>query len=147
MQSNFAAAILIEKIVRETYTKRSSTAIQPLQWSILRYLQRTPDAQCTMSMLASFLGLTHGPVVRAISTLVKRGLVEQIANLQDARSKTLKLTPAGHDALESDPILGIASRIDNLPEDDQQIFVKLVRSLAMYPTPEDVSDNEVNPAN
>lgn len=147
MQSNFAAAILIEKIVRETYTKRSSTAIQPLQWSILRYLQRTPDAQCTMSMLANFLGLTHGPVVRAISTLVKRGLVEQTANLQDARSKTLTLTKAGQEALKFDPILGIASRIGSLPENDREQFVKLVRSLAMYPVKEDLSENEVNTSN
>ena len=37
-KASLAAAVLLERLIRDTYTARHSSEIQPLQWSILRYL-------------------------------------------------------------------------------------------------------------
>jgi DNA-binding MarR family transcriptional regulator len=129
-RGDLAAALLIEKIVRGTYTK-NSTEVQPLQWSILRYLERAPEPRCTMTWIRSFLGLTHAPVVRAIKTLVNRGLVEQLDNPSDARSNILRLTHKGCETLAFDPMLSVALRIQKLPEVEREQFKKIVRAITM----------------
>ncbi|MEO1363018.1 MAG: hypothetical protein AAFU86_04485, partial [Pseudomonadota bacterium] len=53
-----ASIILLERFVRDIYPSRESSAIQPLQWSILRYLARMPADQCEVRFIAKFLGLT-----------------------------------------------------------------------------------------
>ncbi len=121
----------MERVVRDAYGSMCSSEIQPLQWSILRYLDAFPKRRCTMSLVAAFLGLTHAPVVRAISTLVKRGLVEQVANPEDARSKLLVLSKTGVEMLHTDPILKIVERLWALPEIDLITFKKSIRAMAL----------------
>lgn len=135
-RSELAAAMLLEKIVRDTYSAKSSKEIQPLQWSILRYLDRNPPQRCTMSWIKSFLGLTHAPVVRAINTLVSRELVRQEPNPNDARSNLLYLTDQGKRALELDPIAKVANRMRELPEEERTSLMRSIRSLALSPASE-----------
>lgn len=142
MRSDRAAVILIEKMVRDMYQSKASSEIQPLQWSILRYLERTPEPRRTMSWVTSFLGLTHAPVVRAINTLVRRGLVEQQPNPTDARSNILSLTVIGLNTLANDPILGVVRRMSNLPDGEREQFRKTVRTLAMDLNNEEVGAGE-----
>ncbi len=130
-RSELAAAMLLEKIVRDTYSAKSSKEIQPLQWSILRYLDRNPSQRCTMSWIKSFLGLTHAPVVRAISKLVSRELVRQEPNPNDARSNLLYLTDQGKRALELDPIAKVAIRMKELPDEERKTLMRSIRSLAL----------------
>lgn len=131
MRSELAAALLLEKIVRDTYSAKASKEIQPLQWSILRYLERNPTPRCTMSWIRSFLGLTHAPVVRAINTLVSKGLVRQEPNPDDARSNLIILTDLGISSLEQDPISKIANRMKMLPDDERKTLMKSIRSLSL----------------
>ena len=130
-KADYAAALLLEKIVRDTYSVRDSGYIQPLQWSILRYLGSGPVHRCTMTNVRSFLGLTHAPVVRAINTLVKRGLVEQRTNPSDARSKLLALTNAGSETVRTDPMRRVAKLIASLPDSDREKFQLVIRELVM----------------
>lgn len=130
-KADYAAALLLEKIVRDTYSVRDSGYIQPLQWSILRYLGSEPVHRCTMTNVRSFLGLTHAPVVRAINTLVKRGLVEQRTNPSDARSKLLALTNAGSETVRTDPMRRVAKLIASLPDSDREKFQLVIRELVM----------------
>lgn len=131
--NDFAAAMLLEKIVRDAYPSTVSSEIQPLQWSILRYVAQSPEHRCTMSWIKRFLGLTHAPVVRAINTLVQKGFLAQIPNPEDARSNILVLTPSGRKILDADPLLSIVERIQTLSNDDRSQFRKYVRSLAINP--------------
>ena len=84
-----------------------------------------------MSWIKRFLGLTHAPIVRALTTLVKRGLIAQEINPNDARSNLFSLTPKGVDSLGADHILEVAKRIRNLPEGERKQFRKLVQRLAL----------------
>ena len=141
-RSDLAAALLIEKIVRETYASARSKEIQPLQWSILRYVGRSTEQECTMIRIAAYLGLTHAPVVRAIKTLVKRGLIDQKPNPFDARSHVLSLTELGYEKLATDPILGVVERIQRLPEGEREVFKRLIRSLSITPEQNEIGGNE-----
>ncbi len=126
-----ASVVLLERFVRDMYPTKHSTAVQPLQWSILRYLSRMADDRREVRWIAKFLGLTRAPVTRAIATLEARNLVQQTTSGADARTKTVSLTPLGIKTLLTDPIVLAAHRIRVLSEADQAQFVKSVRSLAL----------------
>jgi len=126
-----ASVVLLERFVRDIYPTKHSSAIQPLQWSILRYLARTPADRCEVRWIAQFLGLTRAPVTRAIATLESRDLVKQQISDEDARTKTVTLTTLGVKTLAEDPIVLAAERIRILPKIDQEQFVRSVRSLAL----------------
>ncbi|MFT6104439.1 MAG: DNA-binding MarR family transcriptional regulator [Paracoccaceae bacterium] len=131
LKSDIAAAILIEQLVRGTYSSLRSTDIQPLQWSILRYLARTQVELCTVQYVARFLGLTTAPVSRALQTLSKRGMVEAKSNPDDARSNLLFLTNEGRLALDGDPIILIATRLNMLPDDQRATFKRALQTLVI----------------
>lgn len=126
-----AAIVLLERFVRDIYPEKNSSAIQPLQWSILRYLARMPDDRCEVRWIAQYLGLTRAPVTRAVATLENRNLVSQKTSREDARTNTITLTKQGIATLAKDPILGAAERIRALPLDDQTQFINSVRSLTL----------------
>jgi len=130
-QSDVAAALLLEKLIRNVYAARLSAEIQPLQWSILRYLKTAPENRCTVGWIRSFVGLTHAPVVRAIKTLTLRGLVADRNHPQDARSRLLYLTASGLDSLRRDPILSLVRLMRELPENDRVQLKKSIRTLAL----------------
>ena len=126
-----ASVVLLERFVRDMYTTKHSSSIQPLQWSILRYLARSSADRCEVRWIARFLGLTRAPVTRAIATLEARKLVSQQISGEDARTKTVTLTELGVKALAEDPIVLAAERIRILPEIDQEQFVRSIKSLAL----------------
>lgn len=126
-----ASVVLLERFVRDIYPTKHSSAIQPLQWSILRYLERMPVERCEPRWIAKFLGLTRAPVTRAIATLERHDYVHQITNGDDARTKTIALTPLGSSTLASDPILDAVKQIRALPEIEQTHFINAIRSIAL----------------
>ncbi|TCP43156.1 MarR family winged helix-turn-helix transcriptional regulator [Rhodovulum marinum] len=136
-RSDLAVALLMERIVRGAYDTRQSHEIQPLQWSILRYLARYPAEGRTLTRIATYLDLTHAPISRALRTLRGRGLVSTEANPADARSSILSLTEAGWAALELDPIRKIAQRVAALPEPDRDAVKRALRVMAVRQDPED----------
>lgn len=126
-----ASVVLLERFVRDIYPAKHSSEIQPLQWSILRYLDRMPVDRCEARWIAQFLGLTRAPVTRATATLERRGFVTQNPNGQDGRTKSIALTPRGRAALSDDPIRAAARHISALPPDEQAQFIKSIRSIAL----------------
>jgi len=130
-KSAIASVVLMERIVRDIYPSKKSSAIQPLQWSILRYLMRMPVDRREQRWIANFLGLTGAPVTRALRTLETRGLVSQQKSETDNRAKTFSLTDAGVAVLESDPILRVARLISSWPLEHQELFARSIRTLAL----------------
>lgn len=125
----FASAVLLEKIVRNAYENKRSSEVQPLQWSIMRYLGNASEDRCTVVWLASFLGVTHAPVARAVKTLQGRGYVLQQDNPSDGRSKILRLSDAGWQQLNADPLLLVAQRIERLEDDEKRALAAAVKQL------------------
>ncbi|WP_380054190.1 MarR family winged helix-turn-helix transcriptional regulator [Falsihalocynthiibacter sp. SS001] len=131
LNSDVAAAVLLETIVRATYTSREPGALLPMQWSILRFLARVPEEQRSAKMITKFLGIPAAPTSRAVQGLVKRKLVKQEKSLEDARSFRLVLLPDAKKALEQDPLLQIAKSVANLPDEEKQLFKKSLETIVM----------------
>lgn len=131
MERAVAAALLIERTARDIYEERSSSAVQPLQWSILRFLESSPTSDARVAVIAKYLGTHHAPVSRAVATLAKRGLVEKDTRAGPARTAPIVLTDLGREALEQDPIKKVAERLETLPERERRVFEKVLTYLAM----------------
>lgn len=129
IKKDVAAAILMEKIVRDVYSNKGSREVQPLQWSILRYLERATANSSDLTSIARFLGLTLSPVSRAVQTLERRGLVTKRPDPQSGRAVVVSLSSEGLATLEADPILKIAKKINVLPEGEREQFRNALRSL------------------
>lgn len=130
-KSLVASVVLLERFIRDIYVDNHSSAIQPLQWSIMRYLARMPDDRCEVRWIARFLGLTRAPVSRAVATLERRDMVSQTISSQDARTKTISLTKLGGETLATDPIFEAVERIRVLSEIDLAQFVNSIRLLTL----------------
>lgn len=127
--TEFRVLLLLERAVRQTYADRRSSAIQPLQWSILRYLYDEPQPRRQLRHLAEYLNLTRAPVARAVKTLEARKFVVQADGLADMRTKTIDLTTAGVEVLASDPMKSVARRLASLPETDRAFFRDVIEQV------------------
>ena len=126
----YTAAVLLERMVRDTYLDKKSSAIQPLQWSILRRLKSEHPNRPDLTNLARYLDLTLPPVSRAVVTLEKRGLIKKLPQ-EDKRAVAVSLTEKGFAALESDPINELAASIKQLPDSDASHFITCVRDMVV----------------
>lgn len=128
-RSDLAAALLIERLVREAYIERAPGSVTPLQWSILRALKRVGDKGCTQSWIASFVGVTAAPVNRAVKALQRNGAVTMNRDASDGRKTVVKLTPHGISLLEDDPIFSITTRLDSLDLKKKVDFRKALQQI------------------
>jgi DNA-binding MarR family transcriptional regulator len=86
---------------------------------------------------ARFLGLSHAPVSRSISTLRKKGFLAQHEHPFDARGAVFQLTKDGQRLTTSDPLHRLSHIIDALPEEQRTCFrlavVQIVTDLTKIP--------------
>lgn len=143
-KSAMATALLLERIVLGIYRSRQSKEVQQLQWSILRHIEDPTQRQNTVGQIATYLGLTHAPVARALNVLIERKLVVKVRNPNDGRSQLVSLTSAGHQMLDADPMHGIAAEIKRLPADVRQILNDFLTDLIMNEYSAIESDLETN---
>lgn len=132
MDSNLAAAVLIERVIRSAYAARRSEDVQPLQWSILRYLGKSPDKSRSLASVAQYVGVTPAPASRAVQTLQNRGLVSKCQNPENLRATSISITSKGLGVLEEDPLLRIASALSKLPEAKNRDFLRTLRDLVLH---------------
>ena len=69
------------------------------QYSLLSNLRRTPQA--TLTELAPLLDMDRTTLTRNLKPLVAAGWVRQRQDAQDARARSVELTPAGRALLEA----------------------------------------------
>ncbi|MFC3229256.1 MarR family winged helix-turn-helix transcriptional regulator [Marinibaculum pumilum] len=87
------------QILANVSTRIALLSIRPefglniMQWRALANLHRLGES--TLQALARSAGVLTSQMSRTISQLVARGLVEKTANPDDARSRSLVLTPEG----------------------------------------------------
>ncbi len=129
-EREYAAALLIERLVQDAYQDRRPSAIKPLQWSILRYLNQFNAKPVDVSTIARYLGKSKAPVSRAVSTLEKRGLLSKDKTVGSA-SIAIELTSEGRAALDDDRMFRFALWIASVSDRDRDIFLKSARALAL----------------
>lgn len=128
-RSLIALAVLLEQTVRQIYPERAPQAMHPGQWAALRYLARANHEAATVAGLARYLGVTLAPASRAVSALIRKGLVKGEADARDRRVVRLSLTPVGEELISQDPILQLARIIGELPEDKQHDFASTLEHI------------------
>jgi DNA-binding MarR family transcriptional regulator len=126
-----ASVVLMEAIVRDMYPLKASKEIQPLQWSILRYLEDNPVERCSLTLISQYVGLTAAPVGRAAKTLQDRGLIRHQPNRLDARTKQFVLSDAGREALKDDPVINVARKVADLSDEERAMFRKVMQKLML----------------
>lgn len=117
-----ALAVLLEQTARQIYPERSPQAMHPGQWAALRYLASTDWEGATVAGLARYLGVTLAPASRAVSALIRKGLVKGEPDARDRRIVRLSLTPEGEELIAQDPIQQLARIIGELPKERQHEF-------------------------
>ncbi len=124
-----ASALLLEQLIRLVYPERGPQDMHPGQWAALRYLSRTNAEASTVAGLARYLGVTLGPASRAVSALVRKGLVRGERDMADKRSIRLSLTDAGSGLILQDPLQRLGGLIADLPDTQREAIVDGVRRL------------------
>ncbi len=131
MDRNLGIAILLEEIVRSAYRARKSEDVQPLQWSILRYLSLSPNEGRDLASIGAYAGVTAAPASRAVKTLEERGLVRKEQGHEDRRAVSIRITNQGLKVLGDDPLLKIAYRLSQLPDDELAAISSGLRKLVL----------------
>ena len=124
------AALLLERIARDTYSDRGPATVNPTQWAAMRYLKRAASESRTPNHLARYLGVTPGPASRMIASLERRRLVTRRPNPDDRRSILIDLTEHGLEILEEDPIERLAIAVDALTTSDRRALEGSLESIA-----------------
>ena len=131
MERTVGVALIMEELVRSAYRDRQSKDVQPLQWSILRYLSTSSVTGVPLTSIAAYCGVTAAPVSRAIKTLEKRGFVQKDEKQEDRRSLSVRITSQGLEALEDDPILRIAYKLNQLTEEEMRVVARCLRRIIL----------------
>ena len=113
-------ARLLEQTARAVYDARGPRAIHAGQWAVLRYLARAGRQARTVGGVAIYLGVTHAPASRAVSSLARKDLVTVRADPEDRRVRRIDLTPAGRALLEHDPVHRLTAAIEDLSSEKQK---------------------------
>ena len=130
MKSDMTLALQLERLVRDAYSDKRSSAIQPLQWKILRYLEHARNFDSDIKSISSSIGVTVAPVSRAVSTLELRGLVSKGEHPLSKKSISVNISKMGLATLSGeDPILKIRDRIQALSAVDRERLAEMLEEL------------------
>jgi DNA-binding MarR family transcriptional regulator len=122
-------ARLLEQTARAVYDARGPKAIHAGQWAVLRYLARAGRQARTVGGVATYLGVTHAPASRAVSSLARKDLVTVKADPEDRRVRRIDLTAAGKALLEHDPVHRLTAAIEGLSSDKQKELAVTLETL------------------
>jgi len=117
-ESNSAyIAALIERVGRLLHADSHAKGLLPVQWEILRYLDRANRFSRTPAALTAYLGLTKGTVSQSLGTLEARGLVKKRIDPKDRRGRRLSLSAKGQRLLQRDPLIETVGAIGKLTKE------------------------------
>src|SRR5437763_2990232 len=85
---------LLERVVAQTAESLGVTLGDLVALSVLRRAGR--PYQLAPSVLAQALGITTGTMSVRLDRLLRAGLIEQVDDESDGRSRPVRLTPLGH---------------------------------------------------
>ena len=131
MQLELAIALLMAKVVTDMHADGRTTTVQPLQWSILRFLTHATNVPKDLKSIASYLATTTSSVDQEVNKLERLGLVERGSDPQIDRSAQIEITEDGKVALAEDPIQKMARKIGALTENEREGLAKALRKLLL----------------
>lgn len=82
-----------------------------------------------MGGVAAYLGVTHAPASRAVSSLARKHLVTICADPEDRRVRRIELTAAGRAMLDQDPVHRLTAAIEALSSEKQKDLAATLEAL------------------
>lgn len=131
IRGDMAAALLIERLVRDAYSDRAPGSVTPLQWAILRTVKRARPDNCSQNWIARFVGVTAAPANRAIKALQRHGAVTISRDHNDSRKTIISLTAEGEVMLQDDPIHSITRKLAKLDAHKKVEFRNILQQLLL----------------
>ena len=108
------AANLIDRIARLSRADEKSRDLYPVQWTALRDVARANRFSRTPMALSRYLGATRGTTSQTLMALERKGYVKRRPSPRDKRSVELALTDKAVKTLAHDPIMVLASSINEV---------------------------------
>lgn len=121
------AAHLINRLERLARASEQVGRLNPAQWEALRYLARANRFSRTPAALADYLASTRGTISRTLASLESKGYVAREASPRDGRSVEFGLTDNGSKALQRDPLLAMATDIEQATGGDSRTLLDSLR--------------------
>lgn len=119
-------------IFKEANEMMADLAITPVQFSVIRLVQRNPGIN--QISLANTLGAEGPRMVLIIDELERRGLVARLASTVDRRARAIFLTPAGralHVQLSKRVRAQNRRLAKKLRGDDPNMLLRMLHNLAL----------------
>lgn len=113
---------LMERVGRLLQGDGHAAGLQPVQWEVLRYLDRANRFSRTPADVTAYLGITKGTVSQTLKALEGKGLVRKRVSRADRRSRELELTGRGRRLLTSDPVRERQQTIGQLTENERAVL-------------------------
>lgn len=112
-------ARLIEQVGKAAYNLGYTPGLNPAQWAALRYFDEATVERRTVTGFAQFQGTTKGTASQTVAALVRKGLLQRVADKQDRRVHRLVLTTEGQTVLKSDPLQELSQALETLSDDER----------------------------
>jgi DNA-binding MarR family transcriptional regulator len=125
-------AALLERVGRLLTTEAHAIGLLPVQWEVLRYLDRANRFSQTAAALTAYLGITKGTVSQTLNALEAKGLVRKKIDTRDKRRKQLHLTAKGINRLSRDPLGATVAAIQEFENPTQKILSEKLESLLIH---------------
>ena len=122
-------ASLIERIGRLLNSDAHAGGLLPVQWEVLRYLDRANRFSRTPAALTAYLGLTKGTVSQTLRVLEGRGLVHKGVDPRDRRRKRLSLSGKARRVLMNDPLAATAAAATHLSDPRRESLAGALESI------------------
>lgn len=120
---------LIERVARLVTSDAHAAGLQPVQWEVIRYLDRANRFSRTPAAVAAYLGLTKGTVSQSLIALESKGYLRKVTSVKDRRSKRLELTAKAKKILNTDPLRDRENTIAALSSSAQQALQESLSAL------------------
>lgn len=105
--------------------------LPPVQWSVLRYVDRVRGAAASADGLAAFHGTTAAPASRTVQSIIAKGLAMMAADPTDHRRNLIGLTAKGRAKLENDPADRMVAILAELPVDQRDALAAALEHIVL----------------
>jgi len=119
-------AEMLDRLARAAHGAQFCAGLNPAQWEALRYLSRANRYSRSPGALAEYLSATPGTISQTVIALEEKGYVTRSRAPGDRRSVEVRLTPAGQEVLQRDPLALLGEVIEGLSIEERQALCRAV---------------------
>lgn len=122
MQDDYETARMLRALSRVIDARSRRWGMRPRHVDVLQHLKSARQEDCTIGAVARAHGLCSGEVSWLVTEMIEAGYIRLAADGSD--NDRLELTVAGRQSAALDPVIVMAEKIAELPDDRRQGFTQ-----------------------